>query len=454
MPSDLSGASVLIAGAGLAGLVAARELIAMGADVTVVEARERIGGRVWTIRDGFVEGQHAEAGGDFIDEDHREMHDLVRKMGLKVTRILRNGFAYARPDPRGRTRIVFPAANRGWNRLAGSLSDFSRRYKLAERRWDSPIATELARQSVAEWLNAVKADGDLRDTIGGLRGFFVADAEELSLLALVDQFSDDDSPAPWRMYRIDGGADRLLAALANPLGDRIHLNTEVVAVAHRGRNVRVSVKSGRQLSQLQADYLLLTLPASLLRRVPITPTLPTPQHEAIQRIKYGRVTKTVIQFSKRFWRAAGRPRAFGSPLPFGAVWEANEEQQGQAGILALMAGGSSSDATRDIVGREGIEGLVRSLDWLKPGMSGKSDLAPIASRQVVWETEPWSRGGYVFFDPAFDPALRPWLARPSGPLFFAGEHTSLQYQGYMNGAVESGMRAAEEIAAVHRIGVQ
>jgi monoamine oxidase len=178
----------------------------------------------------------------------------------------------------------------------------------------------------------------------------------------------------------------------------------------------------------------------------MTPALPAQQHEAFNQLEYGRATKTLLQFSKRFWRAAGRPRAFGSPLPFGAAWEANEEQRGQEGILALMAGGTASDQTRDIVTREGIEGLARSLDWL-----GSSKARLLDWRQVTWDAEPWSRGGYAFFGPRFEPSLRPWLARQSGPLFFAGEHTSIKWQGYMNGAVESGRRAAAEIAAARRL---
>jgi monoamine oxidase len=74
----------------------------------------------------------------------------------------------------------------------------------------------------------------------------------------------------------------------------------------------------------------------------------------------------------------------------------------------------------------------------------------LGSRQIVWEHDPLARGGYAYFDPAFDPALRAWLARPAGHIFFAGEHTSIKWQGYMNGAVESGRRAAAEIAAVHQ----
>jgi monoamine oxidase len=73
------------------------------------------------------------------------------------------------------------------------------------------------------------------------------------------------------------------------------------------------------------------------------------------------------------------------------------------------------------------------------------------THQTVWETDPWARGGYAFFDPSFQPAGRSWLARPCGRLFFAGEHTSVRWQGYMNGAIESGRRAAAEVAASHRM---
>jgi len=444
--ASLNGVSVLVAGAGLAGLAAARDLAARGASVTVVDARDRVGGRVWTVRDGFAERQHAEAGGDLIDEAQAEIRRLAGEVGLKLARILRGGFGYVRPDGSGTPRIVHRASLRGWDRLADALSSETTPYRRAERRWDSPITARIARQSVARWLDAANADQELRATATGLRGFFLADPEELSLVAFVDQFSDSDSPAGGAMYRIEGGNDALAAALAKPLGTRLHLNTEVVAISQRGRVVRVAVKSRRAQSQITCDYAVLTLPATLLRRVPITPALPAQQHDAIAALKYGRATKTLLQFSKRFWRLPGRPRALGSSLPFGALWEANEEQRGRAGILSLLAGGGASDATQAIAARQGIAGLADALEFLG---SRRAELT--ASRQIVWEHDPFARGGYAFFDPAFDPALRAWLGRPAGRLFFAGEHTSMKWQGYMNGAVESGLRAAAEVAAVHEM---
>lgn len=437
---------MLVAGAGLAGLCAARDLAKWGAAVTVIEARSRVGGRVFTAREGFANSQHAEAGGDMIDDSHHEIRALAKELHLPLVQILKTGFGMVRRGPNGKIRIVKFSGARGWQQLSEALEEPGEVYRLAERRWDSPIAADLARRSVSQWLDAVDADEELRATALGLRGFFLADPEELSLLALVDAFTGDDTNWPEPRYRVRGGNDLIATRLASELGDRVHLGSELVAVSQRGRNVRVSVKDKRQTSSLTVDYVVFALPATLLRRVPITPALPTRQHEAFVQLAYGRGTKTLLQFPRRFWRAKGRPQVFGSPLDFGAVWDGNEEQRGPSGILSLLAGGSASDATADIVSKEGIAGLTSTLDWM-----GAGDVSANAARQFRWEADPWSRGGYAVFSPSFDPALRAMLAQPSGRLFFAGEHTSIQWQGYMNGAVESGRRAAAEVAATHRL---
>src|SRR5438874_13823860 len=107
MPDDgsLRGVSVLVAGAGLAGLAAARDLLTRGAAVTVVEARDRVGGRVWTLRDGFAERQHAEAGADLIEYEQEHVRQLAHELGLRPVRILRGSFGYYGPDARGVRRI-------------------------------------------------------------------------------------------------------------------------------------------------------------------------------------------------------------------------------------------------------------------------------------------------------------------------------------------------------------
>jgi monoamine oxidase len=278
----------------------------------------------------------------------------------------------------------------GWDRLGHALDDVIRPYRLGEQRWDTPIATSIARRSVASWLDERNADAELRAIALGLRGFFLADPEDLSLIALVDQFGGAGAGMPSAWYRLEGGNDRLATAIAARLGDRLKLRTEVIAVSQRGPGVRVTLKDAHGQSHRSCDYLVLALPATTLRRIPITPSLSARQHDAIATLKYGHATKTLLQFARPFWRAAGRPRAFGSPLAFGALWDGSEDQRGQSGILSLMAGGGASDETQALMAKDGAAGLVRALEWL-----GSKNQPLVASRQVVWEDEAFSRGGYA-----------------------------------------------------------
>ena len=128
----------------------------------------------------------------------------------------------------------------------------------------------------------------------------------------------------------------------------------------------------------------------------------------------------------------------------------------QRATLAWKVGGLDAAGLQATVAASSITlgGMLKHLAyveewWFSERLHGRDPEPPWST--VVWEADPWSRGGYAFFDPAFDPALRQWLARPFGRIFFAGEHTSFRWQGYMNGAVESGRRAAAEIEAVHRL---
>lgn len=437
------GTNVIVVGAGLAGLTAAVKLKEMGAKVSLVEARDRVGGRVFTIRGAFAQGQHAEAGGDFIDEGQYEIKRLVEEQGLTLRPILKQGFAFVRyPNPSRRRRNIL-SAEETWDTLSHALSPLVAAYRTADKRWDSPIAGQLARQSVAQWLDEIKADSNMRAVVRGLRGFFLADPEDLSLLALVDQFAGD-APGQGAMYRIEGGNDRLPLALAEHLGEDLRLNSIVRAVCQDGNSVRVTVEEPNgQEEQMRGKYVVLAVPTTTLRSIHMQPSLPSLQARAIHSLKYGRTTKALLQFDKSFWRRKESPRACGTDAPTGAFWDANEEQAGEIGILTLMAGGQASEDTQKIVAKRGLEGLVDALGWL-----GSRSATLLHSRIVTWEDDPWAQGGYAYFDHGFDPQSREWLARPHGRIIFAGEHTSMNWQGYMNGAVESGLRAAEEICAM------
>jgi len=430
--------AVLVAGAGLAGLTAARELTTRGAAVTVIDARDRVGGRVLTVRRPFLHGEHAEGGADLIDESQTEICKLIASVGLRTAKILPGGFAPIQQV--GTRRRV--GGKRSWRDLEQRLQREVRAFCVAEQRWDGGVAESLGRESVAEWLTRVRAQKALADVAVGLRGFFLADPEELSLLSLVDQFAEDGAPGGEQMFRIIGGNDRLPAALAKALGSKLRLQTALRAVTQTRDGVIAALDSNGRVEQARFDYVICAMPATTLGDILFEPTLPELQMRAIRMLKYGGATKTALQFDRAPWRRRGKPRAFGTPLPIGAVWDGNEEQRGS--ILTLLAGGGASAATQQMLSSEGPDRIIREMSWIK-----FANTQLVAWSSISWEHEQWSRGGYAFFDPRFPTSLRYMLARPFGRVFFAGEHTSLRWQGYMNGAVETGFRAAEEVIAWH-----
>ncbi|NUR54664.1 MAG: FAD-dependent oxidoreductase [Acidobacteria bacterium] len=436
----LNGTPVLVAGAGLAGLAAARSLEARGAAVTIVDARDRVGGRVWTVRDGFAARQHAEAGADLIEEDQDHVRTLARDLGLRPVRILRRGFGYYGPDARGRRRVHGrPAA---FASLAARLHREIEEFTLAEERWDGAVAARLARRSVGEWLDEVDAPTALRAAVRAFRGFFLADPEDLSILPVVEQFACGGMPGRSAMLRIPGGNDRLATLAAARLHAPVRLMTIVRRLTQDASGVRAIVESDGRTAEIRASFAVSALPASTARDVIFDPPLPDAQHDAIATLPYGRATRLLVQFDRRFWRGRARPIAYATDLDIGAIWDGNEQQRGRAGILSFLAGGRASAGLQALMRGGGSDAVARQLAWLG------TPPRVLTSRVIVWDDDPWVRGGYAYFGPAFDPLGRAWLARPAGRIVFAGEHTSVRWQGYMNGAVESGLRAAAEVAAL------
>lgn len=439
----LRGFRVGVAGAGLAGLTAAWMLQRRGADVFVFEARQRIGGRVLTIHD-LPGAAHGELGGELIEEEGREAIGAVAaELNLRMQHVLPGGFKYYEArTPNGGS---FAPGREMFDRLRRLLREEIEALKRAEDVPLSAIVTSLARHSALDWARRSRRPAQAVAAVEALRGFFVAEPSEYSLLMLVQQLSEDTDPASTKLYRMAGGNSRLPEALAAGLKRPVQIAARVVALRLRrgsrgfGRHVTASIEQRGARSSFVCDAFVIAVPATLARDIVFTPSLPPEQRQALQTLPYGRATKALVSFDRRFWRQRGR--AFGTRLPVGAVWEAGSK--GRGGTLALLAGGDASARLADLIDRGSQRDWQRALRWLGIGSAHVLD-----ATAVTWEHDPYARGAYAHQSPRFDPALISWLSAPAGRLAFAGEHTSGESQGYMEGAVASGLRAADDIEIV------
>jgi len=439
MPKALSptlkGRRVIVVGGGLAGLVAARDLIARGAGVQLLEARSRLGGRVWSVSDREFSDAPIEIGGEFIDGNQDAIRELCREFKLTLQPVLKEGFGLAL-DANGRVQ-VFNSLRTIWSDFKQTVATEAEAFRKVDCDWNSTIAQTLGRHSLQSLLAARGASREVVAMAQGLRGFYLADPDQLSALVGIEQALQPKDPGHMSVSRIKGGNDRLVQALAKQPKLTIALKSIVHTIEHDDREVRVIVADGsKRGAMLKADYLVVTAPATVSRTWEFAPALPTTLRRAWQALQGGPATKAHVRFDTHWWRKHGRPRAFGSNLDTGAVWET--AGTGPAS-LTLLAGGRASAGLLGLLEEGGPQRVVRRLSWLgEPGEARDF-------RSMSWELDPFARGGYAAFGPEFRPEWRSELSRAVGRIAFAGEHTSREWQGYMNGAVESGHRAAREI---------
>ena len=350
---SLRGIRVVVAGGGLAGLVAARDLQRQDADVHVVEARNRLGGRVWTLRNTLFAPYTVEAGGEFIDGDHKAVRALARELGLTLVRVLRDGFGLALEQNGAVT--VHKTQTAVWREFKKALAPIARQLAEVGCDWDSSLAAALARRSFDNLLAARNASADVRAMAEALRGFFLADSDNLSALVGVELSMEDPSPGQVPVYRIKGGNDQLVLGLTPGKHVRFSGEEAVKAVRQDADGVLVALEDkGGARDALIADYIVVTVPAAVLLSWEFAPPLPEDQRRALAALTYGAATKALVRFDKPWWRRRGQPMAFGTNLPIGAVWDAAEEQRGAA-ILTLLAGGRGSLELRELLAHQGAD---------------------------------------------------------------------------------------------------
>ncbi|ARV60291.1 amine oxidase [Nostocales cyanobacterium HT-58-2] len=415
---------IIVIGAGLAGLSASYELLRAGMDVQVFEARERVGGRAHTVQ--LNAGQHGELGAEFVDDNHTALMTYAAQFGIQLD--LANKFPddlYWFIDGSLRNRLSLTTEqSAALDNLYAKLQTLIQEQKDPQQTLDEWLDTHSI-APFARWIARLMASS-----------LFATDPELISIGFFAYFAGIGNSGCNMRVH---GGISRLVDALAQHLGDRVHTSTPVRCIQHTDDTVTVNVETATGLVEVTGHSAIVTIPWSVLRHIPIEAPLTEIQREAISTLPYGGVVKTLLQYPYQFW---SKPN-FGIILlenNYHAIWEPTSAQMGREKILSCFSGGKRSLTLSEQAG----ELAVAAINTLYPD-------APeiIASRSCDWSADEWARGAYCYFRPGDLHRFNPHLTQPAGRIFFAGEHTApVEYRGYMEGAIRSGQRAAQQILSL------
>jgi monoamine oxidase len=446
---------VVIVGAGMAGLYAART-IGKRRSLVVLDANERTGGRVLNLKTGSAPEDVTEAGAQWISPEQPRAMALVREFGLqtfkqyaagKATLILDGKATQLSTSLLGLSRTVLQelglvtelgAAVAELTALAASVP--------VDSPWEAPNAEELDNQTGASWVANNVTNPFAQYLVGFMMGGPVSvQAQDISLLHYLYIAAASGGPltlvAPGQgdlTYRIVGGTGRFVDGLARPLGDKIVLGSPVTMIEHGSKNVRVTTPSGRYV----ADHVILAMAPTMTQQILFDPVLPVARNQSVQRVGMGSAIKCFPIYSRPFWRDSGLSGAvFSNSSVFGAAFD-NSPPSGSPGVLFALV--ENVHARRlSTLSPEARKKIV--LDDLAVAF-GEEARHPIRYVEHDWSAEPWIRGGAAaVFPPGVLTEYRYLFDTPIGRLHFAGTETGRQFWGNMEAAMGSGERAAEEV---------
>ncbi len=392
---------VVVIGAGLAGLAAADELKRAGIDVVVLEARDRVGGRVWsqTLENGAV----VEMGAEFILPGCTEVLGMVERFRLGLWD---KGMRYGQREPRG-VEVSSAAVEAAVARIDEALAD-----------------GRGAGCSAAALLAAIEIDPGAREAILArteVSAAAAADrvpAAELGSLARISS-----APAP----SVAGGNGRLPAALAETLAGAVHLSAPVRGVNWQARGVIVRTDD----SEIEARACVVAVPATAVGAIAFDPPLPAAHVDALAAIGYGHAAKLFVPL-----RSEAEPSATLSVPDRYWAWTATGASDSCQPVLSSFAG--SPGALLGLSVEEGPGRWLERIVELRPDL----DLSLGGAKLSTWDDDPWVGAAYSLEPPT---SIRETLTRPLGPIVFAGEHLAAEMGALMEGAIRSGGRAAAEI---------
>jgi monoamine oxidase len=395
-------ASAVVVGAGFAGLAAADALRAEGVQVTVLEARDRVGGRVWSVP---FAGGVVERGAEFILPHNTTVESVAARFGLPL---VRKGTPYGRRKPRGTEEVPETELEAVFDRIAAA---------------EALPAAETVAEAIKGLAVEPRLAALIRARIEVSMGHSADDLRAEVLGEGAATFGDFDS------YTVGGGNVELARALARELGGTVHLSSPVRRVRWGDQGVTVGTDAG----EVGADVAVIAVPTVPLREISFDPPLRGPTAEALASVRYGQNAKlfvalrapsppsAIMSVRHRFWSYTQLDSS-GEPAPFVTAYA------GTFGAVDALA--ASAAPTR----------WLEELAALRPEL----ELNPEAALLSTWHDDPWVRGSYSARSLA-SPLRDEELSRPIGPLYFAGEHTAGEWHGLMEGALRSGQRAARQV---------
>jgi monoamine oxidase len=457
-PVDESGenqAKIVIIGAGMAGLNCAYQLKKSGYESTIYEGSKRIGGRVFSKNNLLATGIYTELGGEFIDTNHEDMLQLCNEFGLSLldTRTeAEESFARDSFFIDGRfycekevIKAFLPYASR-INSDINSLPD-----EITYDSYDQK-AKYFDSLSIKEYLDSIGMTGFIRK---GIETAYLTEygleTDEQSSINFLYVFNPDTSEgfeifgSSDERYKIQGGNQTLTNKLYEQVKDQVYPEKILVKIKQTGTGYTLYFSDANSsMEMVSADIIVSTVPFSILRNIQLEVVLPKWKLNAIENLGYGTNSKLLLGFNKRVWREYGYS---GYAFTNGTIqngWDNSWAQAGKNGGFTIFQGGQEGlqlgDGTPESQAPKFIGQLERMWPGCKKAFNGNVT-------RMHWPTYPFTKGSYSCYKVGQYTAVRGAERKPIGNLHFAGEHCSLNFQGYMNGAAETGRMAAEEILA-------